>query len=262
MESPPRPSTAVNTTSTDDTLDRWLAAASERYLADLTMPELTRALRALSSCYVERRSQARIGAGPCQRRQTRGVRALLRAAALHHRRSDRARAVALGRRRTVRKTSPLADHAGPGMRDRSGRRGVGPGNRRRARGRLRHQPLGRPRGPLELQRDGPSGIDASRADRSGPLEEGAGRHDRGVRPERARRRDARSRPPGAVPGRARRTSRAAGRTDRSRGGPLVGRLAPGSAGRGWPRRRVAIQSGIARIAADAWTGPPASITAS
>jgi hypothetical protein len=51
----------VNTTTTDDILDRWLAAASERYLADLTMPELTRALRALSSCYVERRSQLASG---------------------------------------------------------------------------------------------------------------------------------------------------------------------------------------------------------
>ena len=51
----------MNTTSPDDTLDRWLAAASERYLADLTMPELTRALRALSSCYVERRSKLASG---------------------------------------------------------------------------------------------------------------------------------------------------------------------------------------------------------
>ena len=51
----------MNTTTTADTLGRWLAAASERYLADLTMPELTRALRALSSCYVERRSQLASG---------------------------------------------------------------------------------------------------------------------------------------------------------------------------------------------------------
>ena len=57
----PDAATAVNTTTTDDILDRWLAAASERYLADLTMPELTRALRALSSCYVERRSQLASG---------------------------------------------------------------------------------------------------------------------------------------------------------------------------------------------------------
>ena len=51
----------MNTTTTADTLGRWLAAASERYLADLTMPELTRALRALSSCYVERRSRLASG---------------------------------------------------------------------------------------------------------------------------------------------------------------------------------------------------------
>ena len=48
-------------TTTNETLDRWLAAASERYLADLTMPELTRALRALSSCYVERRAHLPTG---------------------------------------------------------------------------------------------------------------------------------------------------------------------------------------------------------
>ena len=61
MGKSPDAATAVNTTTTDDILDRWLAAASERYLADLTMPELTRALRALSSCYVERRSQLASG---------------------------------------------------------------------------------------------------------------------------------------------------------------------------------------------------------
>ena len=61
MEQPPDAATAVNPTTTDDILGRWLAAASDRYLADLTMPELTRALRALSSCYVERRSQLASG---------------------------------------------------------------------------------------------------------------------------------------------------------------------------------------------------------
>lgn len=39
----------------DDRFGRWLAAAEARYLADLTRAELGRALRALSSCYVERR---------------------------------------------------------------------------------------------------------------------------------------------------------------------------------------------------------------
>jgi len=41
----------------DDAFTRWLAAAEERYLADLTRPELGRALRALASCYVERRDR-------------------------------------------------------------------------------------------------------------------------------------------------------------------------------------------------------------
>ena len=42
--------------------DRWLRAAEERYLADLTFAEVTRALRALSSCYVERRERLADGA--------------------------------------------------------------------------------------------------------------------------------------------------------------------------------------------------------
>ena len=40
----------------------WLAALEERHLANLTRPELTRALRALSSCYVERRDKLTSGA--------------------------------------------------------------------------------------------------------------------------------------------------------------------------------------------------------
>jgi hypothetical protein len=42
-------------------LDRWLTALEARHLADLTPSEAARALRALSSCYVERR--ARLAAG-------------------------------------------------------------------------------------------------------------------------------------------------------------------------------------------------------
>jgi len=43
--------------------DKWLAALDERHLANLTPSEVTRALRALSSCYVERREKlARGGA--------------------------------------------------------------------------------------------------------------------------------------------------------------------------------------------------------
>ena len=51
-----------------DPVERWLQAAEQRYLADLTSAELTRSLKALSSCYVERRAglptgQALSGAG-------------------------------------------------------------------------------------------------------------------------------------------------------------------------------------------------------
>ncbi|MCA1648900.1 MAG: methyltransferase domain-containing protein [Acidobacteria bacterium] len=38
-------------------LERWLAALEQRHLANLTPSEVARALRALSSCYVERRAK-------------------------------------------------------------------------------------------------------------------------------------------------------------------------------------------------------------
>jgi hypothetical protein len=40
----------------DDRFDRWITSLEARHLADLTFPEVSRALRALSSAYVERRS--------------------------------------------------------------------------------------------------------------------------------------------------------------------------------------------------------------
>jgi len=43
-------------------LNAWLAALERRHLANLTGPEVTRALRALSSCYVERRGKLAGGA--------------------------------------------------------------------------------------------------------------------------------------------------------------------------------------------------------
>lgn len=47
--------------TSDDALHGWLAAAEARYLADLTRREVGRALRALSSCYVERREKLATG---------------------------------------------------------------------------------------------------------------------------------------------------------------------------------------------------------
>ena len=41
----------------DPLITDWLAALERRHLADLTMSEVARALRALSSCYVERRAK-------------------------------------------------------------------------------------------------------------------------------------------------------------------------------------------------------------
>ena len=49
-------------TSPDDRFDRWIARLEARHLADLTFPEVSRALRALSSAYVERRQKLADGA--------------------------------------------------------------------------------------------------------------------------------------------------------------------------------------------------------
>ncbi len=46
----------------DEAVDRWLIALEERHLADLTFQEVSRALRALSSTYVERRRKLAEGA--------------------------------------------------------------------------------------------------------------------------------------------------------------------------------------------------------
>jgi SAM-dependent methyltransferase len=46
----------------DDRLREWLLALETRHLADLSFPEVSRALRALSSTYVERRARLREGA--------------------------------------------------------------------------------------------------------------------------------------------------------------------------------------------------------
>jgi hypothetical protein len=48
--------------SSESVFTNWIAALEERHLADLTLPEVGRALRALSSCYVERRSRLAEGA--------------------------------------------------------------------------------------------------------------------------------------------------------------------------------------------------------
>ena len=49
--------------SDEAALERWLKDLDERHLVNLTPPEVTRALRALSSCYVERREKLATG-GP------------------------------------------------------------------------------------------------------------------------------------------------------------------------------------------------------
>src|SRR5215203_2848134 len=63
------------TSSTDARFERWLAALDERHLANLTQSEVTRALRALSSCYVERREKL-VSGGPLDSAGKRGAFAL------------------------------------------------------------------------------------------------------------------------------------------------------------------------------------------
>jgi SAM-dependent methyltransferase len=48
--------------SSDDALSRWIAALEAKHFAELTFPEVSRALRALSSTYVERRKKLAQGA--------------------------------------------------------------------------------------------------------------------------------------------------------------------------------------------------------
>jgi len=48
--------------SHDELFTRWMAALEARHLAELTFPEVSRALRALSSAYVERREKLAEGA--------------------------------------------------------------------------------------------------------------------------------------------------------------------------------------------------------
>lgn len=50
------------TVRADETFEQWLRALEARHLADLRVPEVTRALRALSSAYVERRHKIARGA--------------------------------------------------------------------------------------------------------------------------------------------------------------------------------------------------------
>ena len=46
----------------DDKFTRWIATLEARHFAELTFPEVSRSLRALSSTYVERREKLSVGA--------------------------------------------------------------------------------------------------------------------------------------------------------------------------------------------------------
>jgi hypothetical protein len=62
MSSLPDPPTPAPPRAGPERVDDWLAALADRHLADLRVSEVTRALRALSSSYVERRHGLERGA--------------------------------------------------------------------------------------------------------------------------------------------------------------------------------------------------------
>ena len=115
--SPPTFAHALN-----EHVDSWLAALEERHLANLTRPELTRALRALSSCYVERREKLTSGAAL----EGAGKRAAfaLFYGPLHFLTVHRRRPRAIGARDGDRRRSPISAAA---------RASAAPRGRRRAR---------------------------------------------------------------------------------------------------------------------------------
>ena len=129
--------------------DAWLASLDERHLADLRPPEVARALRALSSCYVERRGKLASGARS-RARETRGLRALLRAPALPGHAGGRAGDFLTPRRRSphwsISAAGPAA--AGAAWAVEGGR----PAHRR-----LRSTPLGGRRSELDVPRARPCG---------------------------------------------------------------------------------------------------------
>src|SRR5678815_1601952 len=52
----------IHVSPSDDRFDHWIAALEAKHLAELTFPEVSRALRALSSTYIERRRKLAQGA--------------------------------------------------------------------------------------------------------------------------------------------------------------------------------------------------------
>ena len=111
--------------------NQWLAALEARHLRDLTFSEVARALRALSSIYVERRRQPRLRRRPDRSRQARGVRSVLRPDSSFDR--------AWRRRRTPHGGRAESDNPGFGVWDGSGWRGLGRRVRQIASGPRRRQ---------------------------------------------------------------------------------------------------------------------------
>ena len=226
------------------------------------MPELTRALRALSSCYVEPLT-LRLGAGPRQRRQSaRRLRSSTRRCTSSPSIGSRASCCAQDDEqasegsRASRITLDLG--CGTGAAGAAWALATGAG---RVEG-YDINPWAAREARWSYDAMGLQGSTHRVPIDPGPLAEGAGRHDCGVRPATSSL-TRRARPSGQRCSRPLRwTSGVDRRTDRQRRGPLVDRLAAGNAGRRRTRRRVALQGGIARNFSDAWTGPPASITGS
>ena len=125
-------------------IEPFLTALEERHLANLTRSEVTRALRALSSCYVERRGKLESGA-PLDGAGKRAAFALFYGPLHFIIISEVLRALDAGNRCPE-------DHSRPRMRNRGGRRRVGDRLRTRASGsRNRPQRVGGGRSQLDLR---------------------------------------------------------------------------------------------------------------
>ncbi len=109
----------------DRTTEAWLEALERRHLADFTMSEVARALRALSSCYVERRGKLADG-GALSSAGKRAAFALFYGPQHFLRRAED-RGLAAGGRLSRKRARQLGRSR---VRDWGGRRGLGTSGRR------------------------------------------------------------------------------------------------------------------------------------
>ena len=126
----------------DPLITGWLEALEERHLADLTMSEVARALRALSSCYVERRAKLAEG-GALSSSGKRAAFALFYGPQHLLVTQEILKSLPSG-------TDPMNDVDRPRLRHGRGRCGVGAGGTGTVHSRVRPPSVGDCRGELDL----------------------------------------------------------------------------------------------------------------